>query len=122
MSNKNFNKFFKILKREIDYMSMKKKGTLEINIHVDSHDEIGTIFKDYYIVKYNDNGDIIITNKFYCFKKGSPASFSGIDGYILEDWGFATLQREMERIINYHKIYFIRITKNNQCRYRYSEY
>ena len=63
MSNRNFNKFFKILKREIDYMSMKKKGTLEINIHVDAQDEDDIILKDYYIVKYNNDGDIAIKNK-----------------------------------------------------------
>ena len=103
-------------------MSRKKKGVLEINIHVDAQDEVDTIFKDYYIIKYNDNEDIIITNKFYCFEKGKPASFSKINGDILENWDFSKFQREMERIVNNHKIYFIRITKNNQCRYKYSEY
>lgn len=122
MSNKNFNKFFKTLKREINYMSTKKKGTLEINIHVDAQEEDDIILKDYYIVKYNNDGDIIITNKLYCFEKGKPVSFSGIDEYIMEDWDFPIFQKEMERIINNHRIYFIRITKNNQCRYRYSEY
>ena len=120
MSNKN--KFFKILKREIEYMSKKKKGTLEVNIHLDGDNDDDIVFKDYYIVKYNDNGDIVITNKLYCFEKGEPVFFSDINGYIIHDWGFPRFQKEMERIINNHKIYFVRITKNNQCRYRYTTY